>query len=111
LRRASEQSREFFVFRAAVILRSSAYPDDGASNRAAYARSKRAAQKAGICVMIVCAILSSVTAAISGFFGFGDFAALGEGSRGVLLAVTAFSATIAVGAFEAHEAEGPSKKD
>jgi hypothetical protein len=61
--------------------------------------------------MLICAILSSVTAAASGFFGLGHFAALGEGSRGVLLAVTALAATIAVGAIEAVESQGPSKKD
>ena len=57
------------------------------------------------------AVLSFVAAAVSGFFGLGDFASLGEGSRGVLLAVAALSATVAVGALEASEAEGPGKKD
>ena len=61
--------------------------------------------------MIICVLVSSMTATISALLGFGHYLNLGDGSRSALLAVAAIAAMIAVGSLEAFESEGPSRKD
>ncbi len=61
--------------------------------------------------MIVCVLVSFMTAAISAALGFSSYVNLGDGLRSTLLAVAAIAATIAVGSLEAFEAQGPAKKD
>lgn len=60
--------------------------------------------------MFLCAIASATTALVSGVLGFGFMGGLGASSSNALLAIAVIAGTIALGALEACESQGPASR-